>query len=67
MEKIIIVLYGIGIMLLIVVLLTVPLMLLWNWLVPTIFGLKTINIIEAFGMLVMCQILFTSKATSSKD
>ena len=31
-------------------LLSIPLCLLWNWLMPHIFGLPTINILEAFGL-----------------
>ena len=30
--------------------LSIPLWLLWNWLMPHIFGLPTINILEAFGL-----------------
>ena len=30
--------------------LSIPLCLLWNWLMPHIFGLPTINILEAFGL-----------------
>ena len=31
-------------------LLSIPLCLLWNWLMPHIFGLPTINVLEAFGL-----------------
>jgi hypothetical protein len=33
-------------------------MLLWNWLMPEIFGLKTINYWQAWGLLILSQILF---------
>jgi hypothetical protein len=33
-------------------------MLLWNWLVPVIFGLKTIDFWQALGLLVLAKILF---------
>jgi hypothetical protein len=33
-------------------------MLLWNWLIPSIFGLNTVNFWQAFGILVLCRILF---------
>jgi hypothetical protein len=31
---------------------------LWNWLAPQLFGLHTINIWEAFGLLILCRVLF---------
>jgi hypothetical protein len=32
--------------------------LLWNWLMPAIFGLTTITFFQAFGLLVFSKILF---------
>ena len=37
--------------------LSVPLWLLWNWLMPHIFGLPTINILEAFGLSALITLL----------
>jgi hypothetical protein len=31
---------------------------LWNWLLPTLFGWRQINFWQAFGLLVLCRILF---------
>ena len=31
---------------------------LWNWLMPAIFGLKTISYLQAFGLLILSWILF---------
>ena len=33
-------------------------MLLWNWLAPELFGLRQITFWQAFGLLVLCRILF---------
>lgn len=33
-------------------------MLLWNWLIPDIFGVKTITYWQAVGMLVLAKVLF---------
>jgi len=33
-------------------------MYLWNWLMPGIFGLKTITFCEAFGLLILGKLLF---------
>ncbi len=31
---------------------------LWNWLVPTVFGWKSITFPQALGLLALCKILF---------
>ncbi len=36
----------------------VVMMWLWNWLVPSIFGLTTIGYLQALGLLVLARILF---------
>ena len=33
-------------------------MLLWNWLMPAIFGLGVISFWQALGILVLCRLLF---------
>ena len=33
---------------------------LWNWLVPELFGLRTITFWQALGLLALCRILFGS-------
>jgi uncharacterized membrane protein len=33
-------------------------MLLWNWLAPTLFGLRLITFFQAIGLLALCRILF---------
>ena len=43
-------LYSISVFLAVGLALSIPLCLLWNWLMPHIFGLPTINILEAFGL-----------------
>jgi hypothetical protein len=35
-------------------------MLLWNWLMPVIFGLVTVNFWQALGLLVLARLLFGS-------
>lgn len=39
-------------------LLSYAVMLLWNWLMPDIFGLTEITYWQAVGLLVLCKILF---------
>lgn len=38
------------------------LMLLWNWLVPGLFGLATIGYVKAFGLYLISRILFNHEA-----
>ena len=39
---------------------SVVVMILWNWLMPSIFGLTTINFWHAVGILALCRILLGS-------
>ena len=65
--------YGILVFLLIGMFLSIPLCLLWNWLMPHIFGLPTINILEAFGLSALItflspqQIKFNKKPKIDND
>lgn len=36
----------------------VAVMLLWNWLMPLIFGLSSISFWEAVGLTFLCNLLF---------
>jgi hypothetical protein len=49
---------GIGIFAAVCVVFGVAIMLLWNWLLPPLFGLSTINYLQAVGLLVLARILF---------
>lgn len=51
-------LVGIMIIVLVVFLLGWPLMLLWNWLMPTIFGLPLITFWQAVGLNLLFSIIF---------
>ncbi len=44
--------------------LALPVMLLWNWLMPPIFGLPSIGFFEAFGLCFLCNILFKNSNNS---
>ena len=54
------ILYIIGILMLAIILLGGPLMLLWNVLMPTIFGLPEITFLQACGLQLLATILFKS-------
>lgn len=40
------------------VVLSIPVLLLWNWLMPTIFGITKITLGQAWGISLLCGILF---------
>ena len=44
-----------------------PLMWLWNWLMPSIFGLTEITFWQALGLNALSAILFKSNVTTKKD
>ena len=41
-----------------------PVMLLWDWLMPALFGLGTITWLQAWGLLVLCGMLFKTSGSS---
>ena len=38
----------------------VPVMWLWDWLMPQLFGLKEITLFQAWGLNFLCSLLFKS-------
>ena len=46
---------------------SLPVMLLWNWLMPLIFGLTEITWFQAWGLLFLCGSLFKSNISAAKD
>ena len=58
----------IGLIILVVMLLGLPLQLLWNWLMPSIFDLRYISFWEAVGLNLLAAILFRPTTTiKNKD
>ena len=56
----------IGLVILLVMLFGIPLQLLWNWLMPSIFGLRYITFWEAVGLNTIASILFKSNVNIKK-
>ena len=46
--------------------LSIPLWLLWNWLMPDIFGLPTISVFQAFGLSALITFLSPTKIDFTK-
>ena len=51
---------GIGLIIFGCMLYSLPVYLLWNWVVPTIFGLSEITIWQSFGITLLSRFLFAS-------
>ncbi len=47
------------------VLLALPTMLLWDYVMPIIFDLPKITLFQALGLNLLCGVLFRSRAASS--
>ena len=43
------------------ILLSIPLCLLWNWLMPFIFGLPKLNLLQTFGLSLLISLLSPRK------
>lgn len=48
-------------------LLALPVMWLWNWLMPVIFKLPTLTVWQAWGLNVLCGFLFKSSYTNTNN
>lgn len=49
------------------ILMALPVMWLWNYLMPELFGLATIHFWQALAMSMLSSILFKGSSSSSKD
>lgn len=49
-----------GMVVFIAALYSLPVMLLWNWLLPELFHFPELSLLQAWGMMVLCGILFKS-------
>ena len=53
---------GVGVLVFVAAVMSLPVMLLWDWLMPTIFGLPEITWFQAWGLLFLCGLLFKNHA-----
>ena len=60
------VIFSIGLIVFIAVLTMFPIMWLWNWLVPSIFGLRTITCWEALGLSLLSGFLIKPTISNNK-
>jgi len=57
----------IGLVLLMALILAIPTMILWNWLMPHLFGTPQIDLYQAVGVNILTGILFKSNVNVKKD
>jgi len=57
----------IGVILVWTVILALPVQLLWNWLMPKIFGLTTITFWEALGLVLLSNLLIKSHKVNDSN
>lgn len=58
---------GIALIVFMSFLLSLPVMLLWDAVIPKIFGLPEITWLQAWGLSLLCGLLFKSHVTTNKD
>lgn len=61
------VILGIALIVFISFLLALPVMLLWDAVIPAIFGLPEITWLQAWGLSLLCGLLFKSHITHKKE
>lgn len=59
------ILTGILLFVIVILIITYPTMLLWNWLMPKIFGLTVLTFWETLGVLFLSGTLFKSSFNSN--
>jgi hypothetical protein len=67
MKSIEAILLVIGLLILSALLMAIPTMLLWNWLLPHLFNIPAITLYEAVGINILSGILFKSNVNIKKD
>ena len=60
------ILTGVAVFFTVGLVLSIPLCLLWNWLMPYIFGLPKLNILQTFGLSVLISLLSPRKVSLGK-
>lgn len=57
----------VGLLILSAILLAIPTMVLWNYVIPNVFSLPEINLYQAMALNILCGILFKSNVNVKKD
>ncbi len=57
----------VGLSLLWSIIFAIPVWLLWNWIVPSVFGFAKLSLIKAWGLTFLTTLLFSKNVTVNKD
>lgn len=60
LKAIVLALMGLGLFVIYSAIVSLPVMLLWDWIMPTLFDLPEITWLQAWGLLMLCGLLFKS-------
>lgn len=66
-QALVVIVGGIALIVFLSFLLSLPVMLLWDAVIPAIFGLPEITWLQAWGLSLLCGLLFKSHTTSKKE
>lgn len=66
-SKVLIIISALAMYTFVSVVLSIPVLLLWNCLVPTIFGLTSITLVQAWGISFLCGLLFGRNVSESNE
>lgn len=67
MKTLLTVLGAVALVVILALLFAFPTMWLWNWLMPTIFGLIKISVWQAWGINALCGMLFKGSYSTNKS
>ena len=67
METVVKLVLGVALIVGMALLFALPVMWLWNWLMPEIFGLVEITFWQGLGLIMLSGFLFNRSSSSSKD
>lgn len=66
-SKVLIIISALAMYTFVSVVLSIPVLLLWNWLMPTIFGITKITLGQAWGISLLCGLLFGQSSSEKSN
>ncbi len=66
-SKVLIIISALAMYTFVSVVLSIPVLLLWNWLMPTIFGITKITLGQAWGISLLCGLLFGQNSSEKSN
>ena len=66
-SKVLIIISALAMYTFVSVVLSIPVLLLWNWLMPTIFGITKITLGQSWGISLLCGLLFGQNSSEKSN